>query len=118
MKPLRRPSRRYLWGNDLTGTLPSQLGNLINLGYQRYPSGTIAYQCYLSYADATNDNSFDCPLPANLPDVCNPSPKQENSFECSPTVTKKACKKLKQSAEKQKAKWKRKEEKWEKKCSA
>ena len=62
-------------GNDLTGTLPTQLGNLSNLE-----------TCYLSYSEATKHNSFDCELPANLPAVCNID-NTFNSFVCSPVVT-------------------------------
>ena len=73
MKPLRRPSRRYLDGNDLTGTLPSQLGNL-NLD-----------ECYLSWTNPSTTpetNKFDCPLPANLPDdhVCRRSDNPDESY--------------------------------------
>ena len=33
MSPLRRPSRRFLSGNSLTGSMPSQLGVLTALTY-------------------------------------------------------------------------------------
>ena len=33
MTPLRRPSRRYLQSNDLSGGVPSQLGLLTELKY-------------------------------------------------------------------------------------
>mmetsp|Transcript_35676 Transcript_35676/g.93652 ORF Transcript_35676/g.93652 Transcript_35676/m.93652 type:complete len:102 (+) Transcript_35676:375-680(+) len=66
-----RPSRRYLSDNSLSGTIPSEVGLLSNLGhlrlYDNSLSGTIpASICdfeKLSYCNLAN-NPFACPLPS------------------------------------------------------
>ena len=67
---------RYLYGNDLNGTIPSELGNMTNLKYLYVlftpPSFHVAHSRALSFLSPARRTSFDVFSPGVLRSVYRP----------------------------------------------